>query len=114
MPQQSAKIYAASTTETLQLWHERLCHQEKSHVQCFLKQRGIEVVVDEEFCEESTGSNIEKALELERIDQLNQVTLYMLTYVGLCRISQLLVQGTMSVSKMTSQSTNESFSQTEV
>lgn len=35
---------------TLQIWHERFGHQNKRHVQSFLRQRGIAVEMDNEFC----------------------------------------------------------------
>lgn len=50
-PECSAEVFVASATETLQLWHERLCHQNKRHVQQFLKQRGISATAEEEFCD---------------------------------------------------------------
>lgn len=37
--------------DNLQLWHERLCHQNKRHVQSFLKKQGIHVSVDSDFCD---------------------------------------------------------------
>ena len=36
--------------DTLQIWHERLGHQNKRHVQNILKQRGIDIAVDNKFC----------------------------------------------------------------
>lgn len=51
IPNVAAEIHVASTYDTLQLWHERLCHQNKTHVREILKQQGIKVKVDEEFCD---------------------------------------------------------------
>lgn len=47
----NAEVNVASK-ESLQIWHERLGHQNKRHVQQFLKQRGVEVEdFGEDFCE---------------------------------------------------------------
>ena len=45
----ATKCYSADV-ESLQLWHERLGHQSKSHIKSFLKDLGNEVIVNEEFC----------------------------------------------------------------
>ncbi len=50
LPDVNSKCYAANAEE-LQLWHERLAHQNKTHVKQFLKQLGYDVIVNEEFCE---------------------------------------------------------------
>ena len=44
---------ADGSDDTLQAWHERLGHQDKRDVKKFLKDRGIEVVDDEDcgLCE---------------------------------------------------------------
>lgn len=44
-------VCTANKIDTLQLWHERLCHQNKRHVQAFLKDKNIDVTVDSEFCD---------------------------------------------------------------
>lgn len=44
-------ICLVTESNKLQLWHERLGHQNKRHVQKFLKQRGIDVDLDSEFCD---------------------------------------------------------------
>jgi len=50
-------VYLASAVkpkiEQLQFWHERLCHQNKTHVQQFLQQEGVNVSASasEYFCE---------------------------------------------------------------
>lgn len=41
----------ANNVNNLQLWHERLGHQSKRHVKAFLKDRGIDVTEDNEFCD---------------------------------------------------------------
>lgn len=41
----------ASKIDTLQLWHERLGHQNKRHIKAFLKNRGVDVTIDNEFCD---------------------------------------------------------------
>jgi len=38
-------------TEKLQFWHERLCHQNKKHVQEFIQREGVDVPTDDYFCE---------------------------------------------------------------
>lgn len=41
----------AENVKSLQLWHERLCHQNFRHVKCFLKDKGIQVIDDSVICE---------------------------------------------------------------
>jgi hypothetical protein len=41
----------ASSVDTLQLWHERLCHQNKSHVKSVLKRIGISTTDAKNLCE---------------------------------------------------------------
>jgi hypothetical protein len=38
-------------TNKLQFWHERLCHQNKKYVKEFLQREGVNVPLDEYFCE---------------------------------------------------------------
>ncbi|CAK9813801.1 Retrovirus-related Pol polyprotein from transposon TNT 1-94 [Anthophora plagiata] len=47
----SEKECIKSCNESLQLWHERLCHQNYKHVKYFLKNKGIHVIDDNVFCE---------------------------------------------------------------
>lgn len=51
MPEVSAEVFIASEEHTLQLWHERLCHQGKNHVKCILGRHGIKVEATTEFCD---------------------------------------------------------------
>lgn len=51
VPESTADAALASDEETLQIWHERLAHQNKKHVKDFLKQREIDVNVTDEFCD---------------------------------------------------------------
>lgn len=44
------KCYIAKKVDTLQLWHERLCHQ-KRHDKTFLQNLGVEVIITKELCE---------------------------------------------------------------
>lgn len=37
--------------DSLQLWHERLCHQNKKHVKVFLKNLGIDALDSEDVCD---------------------------------------------------------------
>lgn len=39
-----------AAVESLQVWHERLGHQHKQHVEKFLRERGIKVATEEFFC----------------------------------------------------------------
>jgi hypothetical protein len=43
IPQHAAKVHLATQAETLQVWHERLGHQNKGHAMKVLKQHGINV-----------------------------------------------------------------------
>ncbi|GBL75010.1 hypothetical protein AVEN_243807-1 [Araneus ventricosus] len=47
-PEVSSEVCVASAD---QLWHERLCHQNKTYVKEFLGKRGIEVCESKESCE---------------------------------------------------------------
>lgn len=51
IPKEPAQVHLVTTVNTLQLWHERLGHQNKRHVAKFLKQQGIHVQAEKDFCE---------------------------------------------------------------
>jgi hypothetical protein len=53
VPEVAAEVLVAHKVETLQVWHERLCHQNKRYVEKFLKSRDIEYVKesDNQICE---------------------------------------------------------------
>lgn len=51
LPVIAAEVHIASSKESLQMWHERLCHQNKRHVQKVLKRKGIEIQCEEDFCD---------------------------------------------------------------
>lgn len=52
LPNVSAKVYTVNSTNVLQLYHERLGHQNKVHVMKILKQQGIDVKKnDDDWCE---------------------------------------------------------------
>ncbi|KAK9675032.1 GAG-pre-integrase domain, partial [Popillia japonica] len=51
LPEIVAQVHIASSKENLQLWHERLCHQNKKHVQKVLKRKRIEIQSEEDFCD---------------------------------------------------------------
>ena len=51
VPQHTAEVHLATQVETLQVWHERLGHQNKRHVMKVLKQHGINVKANKEFCD---------------------------------------------------------------
>ena len=42
---------APPKSESLQVWHERLCHQDRKYVQQFLQREGVSVTPDSRFCE---------------------------------------------------------------
>ncbi|UYV77006.1 hypothetical protein LAZ67_14002793 [Cordylochernes scorpioides] len=52
-PENAAEVNLAKTQNVnmLQLWHERFGHQNKRHVQKWLKKQGIDAVMDNEPCE---------------------------------------------------------------
>ncbi|KRZ83588.1 Retrovirus-related Pol polyprotein from transposon TNT 1-94 [Trichinella sp. T8] len=45
-----AYVHVSTANASLQLWHERLCHQNKRHVQQVLNNHGIKVHAQEQFC----------------------------------------------------------------
>jgi len=49
IPRHAAEVHLATQAETLQVWHERLDHQNKCHVMKVLKQHGINVQANKEF-----------------------------------------------------------------
>ena len=49
--QHTAEVHRATQVETLQVWHERLRHQNKRHVMKVLKQHGTNVKANKEFCD---------------------------------------------------------------
>jgi hypothetical protein len=51
IPRHAVKVHLGTQAETLQVWHERLGHQNKRHVMKVLKQHGINVEANEEFCD---------------------------------------------------------------
>ncbi|KRX38508.1 hypothetical protein T05_7600, partial [Trichinella murrelli] len=50
IPEKPAYVHLNAVDASLQLWHERLCHQNKRHVQQVLNNHGIKVYAQEEFC----------------------------------------------------------------
>lgn len=50
-PESPAEVYVANKVESLQVWHERLCHQSKQYVEKYLKKHGIKYVRDNQLCE---------------------------------------------------------------
>jgi len=51
LPTLPAEVYVASTVDSLQVWHERLGHQNKQYVEKYLKKHGITYTKDNELCE---------------------------------------------------------------
>ncbi|KRY85960.1 Retrovirus-related Pol polyprotein from transposon TNT 1-94 [Trichinella pseudospiralis] len=50
IPEKPAYVYVSTANASLQLWHERLCHQNKRHVQQVLNNHSIKVHAQEQFC----------------------------------------------------------------
>jgi len=51
IPRHPAEVHLATQAETLQVWHECLGHQNKRQVMKVLKQLGINVEANKEFCD---------------------------------------------------------------
>jgi len=49
IPRHAAEVHLATQAETLQVWHERLGHQNKHHVMKVFKQHGINVEANKEL-----------------------------------------------------------------
>ncbi|KRX72067.1 Retrovirus-related Pol polyprotein from transposon TNT 1-94 [Trichinella sp. T6] len=49
IPEKPAYVHVSTANASLQLWHERLCHQNKRHVQQVLNNHGIKVHAQEQF-----------------------------------------------------------------
>lgn len=58
--------------DNLQLWHERLCHQNKRHVKQFLNKLGIEVNLNSEFCDGCAYGKHHKSCFNERVDRAKE------------------------------------------
>jgi hypothetical protein len=87
----TAKVFVASSSETLQLWHERLCHQNKKHVVKFLKQKVIEIQRDEEFCEGCVyGKQHRASFKPRKIDPKKPENKFMQMCVDRCNKSHSL------------------------
>ena len=70
IPRHAAEVRLATQAETLQEWHERFGHQNKRHVMKVLKQHGIDVEANKEFCDGcALGKHIGRASELGQADQ---------------------------------------------
>ncbi|KAK9732197.1 GAG-pre-integrase domain [Popillia japonica] len=66
LPEIDAEVQIASSKENLQLWHERLCHQNKKYVQKVLKRKGIEIQSEEDFCDGCVlGKHQRKRIEIQ-------------------------------------------------
>ncbi|XP_003376315.1 retrovirus-related Pol polyprotein from transposon TNT 1-94 [Trichinella spiralis] len=50
IPEKPAYVHVSTANASLQLWHERLCYQNKRHVQQVLNNHGIKVHAQEQFC----------------------------------------------------------------
>lgn len=67
------ECYVVNKVDTLQLWHERLCHQNKRHVKSFLGNIGINLVVDNDFCEGCAYGKMHKLTFHERMERATEV-----------------------------------------
>ncbi|KMQ87021.1 integrase core domain protein [Lasius niger] len=72
VPEKAVEVHVASTESTLQLWHERLGHQAKSHVKRILLQKGIKVTVDDEFCKGCVLGKHARASFRDKLDRSTQ------------------------------------------
>ncbi|KRX33912.1 Retrovirus-related Pol polyprotein from transposon TNT 1-94, partial [Trichinella sp. T9] len=50
IPEKPAYVHVSTANASLQLWHERLCHQNKRHVQQVLNNHGIKLHAQGQFC----------------------------------------------------------------
>ena len=50
-PKSPAEVHVASGVDSLQVWHERLGHQNKRYVEKYLKKHGIAYTKDNQMCE---------------------------------------------------------------
>jgi hypothetical protein len=72
IPDDHAKMFLASKTETLQIWHERLGHQNKQYIERYLRKNNIEFVKDDVVCE---GCILGKQTRLSFGTRVNNVKL---------------------------------------
>lgn len=72
IPDEHAKMFLASKTETLQIWHERLGHQNKQYIERYLRKNNIEFVKDDVVCE---GCILGKQTRLSFGTRVNNVKL---------------------------------------
>ena len=59
--------------DTLQLWHERLCHQNKRHVKSFLSNLGIKILNVNDFCDGCAYGKHHKLPFNDRLDRAKEV-----------------------------------------
>jgi len=70
IPRHTAEVHLATQTETFQVWHEHLGHQNKCRVMKVLKQHGINVEANKEFVMVVLWEkHISRASELGQADQ---------------------------------------------
>lgn len=65
----SSVACVANKVDTLQLWHERFGHQNKRHVKAFLKDRGLDIIVDTDFCDGCANGKHHRLPFGERIER---------------------------------------------
>lgn len=58
---------------SLQVWHERLCHQNKKHVKVFLQKSGINFINDDDFCEGCVYGKQHRSAFHNRIERATKV-----------------------------------------
>jgi hypothetical protein len=73
IPRHTAEVHLTTQTEILQVWHERLGHQNKRHVIKVLKQHGINVEANREFCD---GCALIKAHRQSLLTRTNRPSIF--------------------------------------
>ena len=66
------ECYVTDKVDTLQLWHERLCHQNKRHVKGFLKNLGADVIIND-FCDGCAYGKQHRLSFHERVERATKV-----------------------------------------
>ena len=67
------ECYVTDKVDTLQLWHERLCHQNKRHVKDFLKNLSVDVVIINDLCDGCAYGKQHKLNFHERVECATKV-----------------------------------------
>lgn len=71
-PDDPAVVCVAHKVEMLQVWHERLGHQNRKYVEKFLKARGIKYITDNYFCEGCAMGKLHRLSFGSRLDSTDK------------------------------------------